>query len=193
MIRALKFLLVIASLSYSTVGTAQFYEETDRKTIPQKTKPNLTANDLDIGLGLGLDYGMVGAKLNYLLDDNIGVFAGAGTAIAGVGFNLGTYYKLRSQEHRSIPYLIGMYGSNAYIVVENASEYDKVYYGLSGGMGIEIHSRKNTKNFWNLALLLRIFSDSYNKDFRDLKNNPNIQTEELSNFTISLGYHFGIN
>lgn len=42
-------------------------------------------NQVYLGLGMGLDYGGVGAKVEYLPIKNVGVFAGLGFNLLSVG------------------------------------------------------------------------------------------------------------
>src|SRR5690554_1095665 len=46
------------------------------------------------GLGIGLDYGGIGAKVEYLPIKNVGVFGSLGYNLLNVGWNVGATYKI---------------------------------------------------------------------------------------------------
>ena len=80
-----------------------------------------------VGVGVGLNFGGIGANLLVYPTKNIGLFAGAGYAIAGTGYNVGTKLRLVPSEayFKIHPYCMLMYGYNTVIAVSNAEEYSK--------------------------------------------------------------------
>lgn len=143
-----------------------------------------------VGLGLGMDYGGLGGiRFSYLPLKQLAVFAAGGYALIGLGYNVGAFYRPFT-EKKACPYVGAMYGYNAVLVVEGASKYDKIYYGPSFTLGLEIRSSK-LKNYFNAELLLPIRSDSYENDLKTLKNDPLIKmSSEPTPIGFSLGYHF---
>ena len=147
-------------------------------------------NAFNFGLGLGIDYGGFGTRFTIVPDQHAMLFIGLGYNLLGLGVNGGAGY-LILPDKKVCPYIIGMYGYNAVIKIENASRYDKTYYGPSFGFGVELFNRSG-KNFWNLELLLPVRPTEYEDDLRDLKNNPQIKIEsEPAPLAFSVGYHFG--
>lgn len=74
---------------------------------PQTEKFNL-------GLGMGMDYGGIGLNALVYPQNNIGLFAGGGYALAGFGWNAGLKGRFFLNESSAItPYLMAMYGYNA--------------------------------------------------------------------------------
>jgi hypothetical protein len=149
-------------------------------------------HQLNLGLGFGIDYGGIGARLNYVPERHFVVFVGAGYNFVKAGYNVGASYRFNPTNRWCFYYTL-MYGYNAAVKVENASHYDKVYYGPSTGAGLELRLNKDKGNYFNFELLVPIRSQEYEDDFEDIKNNPNIQIyAEPLPVTISVGYHFSI-
>lgn len=154
------------------------------------TTKKVAGGSVNIGLGLGIDYGGIGTRFTVVPNKNGFLFLALGYNIVGLGINAGAGY-LILPDKRTCPYLIGMYGYNAVIVIENASKYDEIYYGPSFGIGVEFINRRN-KNFWNLELLLPVRPKKYDDDLNKLKHNPSIRIEsEPPPIGFSVGFHFG--
>ena len=141
-----------------------------------------------IGLGLGLPYGGIGLNFTTYAADNFGLFGGIGYQFAGVGYNFGMIKDFLSSGQAQL-YLTAMYGSNASIVVEGASEFNKVYTGFTTGMGVKINSRRTEGNYWNFGLLLPFRSSDFRDDFDMIDENPNIIIEKPWPVLIVVGYH----
>jgi hypothetical protein len=152
------------------------------------------ADKLSLGLGMGLDYGGFGANFVYYPSKNLGLFAGAGYAIEGLGVNAGVKVRFNAEQANKIkPYLTAMYGYNAVIVVKNGSEYDKMFYGPTVGAGIDFRLRPGRSGYWTLGLLIPIRGSNVTNYIDDLKNNHGIDFKnELSPIGISFGYRFVI-
>ena len=77
-----------------------------------------------LGIGIGLDLGVLGANLIVYPQRNIGVFGGFAYVLIGTGYNVGI--KLRgirkSTQNRVIPYAIGMYGFQTAVVIVNEAK-----------------------------------------------------------------------
>jgi hypothetical protein len=164
----------------------------------QDTPTTLKQNNLNttIGLGLGLDYGGIGANILYYPVDQIGFFGGVGYAFAGAGFNVGAKFRLNTKKEspKISPYLIGMYGYNAAIAVKNASKFNKLFYGPTFGFGVDFKPKDKGRNgYWSLALLVPIRSSDVDQHIDDLKNNERIEFEnELFPVGFSIGYRIKI-
>lgn len=143
------------------------------------------------GMGIGLDYGGLGVKGEFLPIKYVGIFAGAGYNIAKIGFNAGVSFKVLP-DSKITPTAIGMYGYNAVIVVSGASQYNKVYYGPTVGIGGELKvGRKQNKLY--AALLYPFRNTSFENDYEDLRHNPAVNiTQEKSPVTFSFGFNFAL-
>jgi hypothetical protein len=143
------------------------------------------------GLGCGIDYGgIIGTRLTLLPDPHVGLFVAGGYALAGAGFNGGIMVRL--QPHKKyVPTISGMYGYNAVILIKNAPQYSKLYYGTSIGFGIISRSNRHEGNYWHYEIILPFRSSEFDHDYNVLKNNPNI-TFNNSPLPVlfSFGYHF---
>lgn len=143
------------------------------------------------GLGLGLNYGGIGTRLTIMPTTNFGAFIAVGYNLQKVGVNGGLTYKFLP-EKKVNPVIHIMYGYNAVIVVEGMEQYNKTYYGVTAGGGIELNMRRSG-NYWSFELLYSIKSSEYERDYDAIKNNPNIDIDfEPLPVTISVGYHFNI-
>lgn len=153
--------------------------------VPQQpTRPQL-----NIGLGLGLDYGAIGVQFQYRPDELVALFAGVGYALVGVGYNAGVNVRFLP-EKRACPFVSAMYGYNAFIMVKGAEQYDRIYYGTSFGAGVELRKR-SSDHFWRIELLLPQRSDAFHDDHEALKLNPMINMgPEPPGFAISGGFHW---
>lgn len=144
-----------------------------------------------LGPGLGQDYGGLGVNAIFYPQKNIGIFGGVGYALADVGYNAGI--KLRWMTNGRIdPYLTAMYGYNAAIVVADAKQFNKLFYGPSFGLGIDFRSKKPHKTgYWSLAVLVPIRNSEVDAYTSYLEKYQGIQFEnDLFPVGISIGYHF---
>jgi hypothetical protein len=148
-----------------------------------------------IGFGMGLDHGGFGANLVLYPGRNFGIFGGLGYAFAGTGYNAGIKIKLVGANHKShiYPYLLGMYGYNAAIVIYNAKEYSKFFYGPSFGLGVDIRQKWEKRGYLTIALILPVRKNEVN-DYFDLMQNRGVEfTNKLFPVAFSVGYHIIMN
>lgn len=146
-----------------------------------------------IGIGMGLDFGGLGMNVMYNPTNALGLYFGAGYAFAGIGVNGGASLRLVSKKpwNRVVPYVTGMYGYNAAIAVQNSKQYNKMFYGPTAGIGIELRARSPKVSCWTFALLIPFRSSDLQDYIDELKNNYYIEFKnELTPVMISIGYHF---
>jgi hypothetical protein len=124
--RSILFAACIGAV-FATSGQ-EYYENTARDTLARAAARALPTSS--IGLGLGIDYGGIGAHVAYAPHDNLQLILGLGYALAGFGINAGVQGRLLTGG-RARPFVGAVYGYNAVIVVQGASEYDQLYYGPS--------------------------------------------------------------
>jgi hypothetical protein len=159
----------------------------------RKPIPITYAKRTFIGPGMGIDFGGLGMNVMYNLTNAFGAYIGAGYAFAGVGVNGGATLRLvpKKPENRVVPYITAMYGYNAAIAVQNAEEYNKMFYGPSAGIGIELRARSPKVRCWTFALIIPIRSSEVQDYMDELKNNYNVEFQnELMPVGISIGYRF---
>jgi hypothetical protein len=144
---------------------------------------------VNIGLGIGLDYGGIGGRITFLPIRHIAVFAALGYPFVDFGYNLGAQLRI-IPDKRLCPTVGVMYGYNGVIKVQNASAFDKIYYGVSLSAGLEIHF-KGKANFLNVELVVPFRSQAFHDDWDKVKQLPNISIEaDPLPIAFSIGYHF---
>lgn len=174
------FTLIFFSFQFMLLG-----QGTTTSTIPTPEEPKG-----DFGLGVGIDYGGFGGRVTVRPAPAFALFGAGGYNLNGFGYNLGAAARL-SPGKKTVPTLGLMYGYNAVIVVDGASQYNRTYYGPSISAGLEFRT-KNPSNHWNLEIVLPFRPQAYTDDLNALKNNAAIQLKnEPWPITISVGYHFG--
>ena len=179
----MKKLLAVVLICTAFLAQAQYDPNYKRTSYQDPESP------FNFGVGLGLDYGGIGVKISGYPVKHFGLFGGAGYNLVKVGYNLGAIGRILPGK-RVCPYVTGMYGSNAVIVVQNASNFNKVYYGPTLGGGIELHFGSG-QNFMNFGLLIPIRPQEFYDDWDRIKALPNVTdaTDPLP-VGISVGYHF---
>jgi hypothetical protein len=145
---------------------------------------------ISLGVGFGLDYGGIGLNLMVYPQKNIGLFGGVGYAFAGIGYNAGFKLRFIATESKSIVvgYFTGMYGYNAALLVENASEYNKLFCGVTLGAGIDLRSKTKKGGYWSFAVLLPFRSSEVDAYLDDLETNHNV---ELKNDFLPVAFSIG--
>lgn len=163
----------------------------DKLMKSQKLKPEAEFKKVYFGIGLGLDYGGLGCKVEYLPIKYVGVFGGVGYNFAGIGLNAGASFKALP-DCKITPTVIGMYGYNSVIVVSGASQYNKTYYGPTAGIGGELKvGRKSNKLY--AAILYPFRNEKFDNDYEALKVNPAVNiTQDKSPVTFSIGFNFSM-
>lgn len=151
----------------------------------------LPADRINLGVGLGLDYGGIGFNLIAYPQRNIGLFAGGGYAIAGMGYNVGLKLRFVAKESKSkaVGFVTGMYGYNAAVSVQNATDLNKLFYGYTVGAGVDLRSKTKKGGYWTLTLLLPFRSSEVDSYLEDLETNYNVERKsDFFPITISIGY-----
>ena len=143
-----------------------------------------------LGFGLGQEYGGLGINATFYPQKNIGLFAGIGYAFAGTGYNAGFKLRLIPEERfmKVSPWLTGMYGYNAAVLVADKDEYNKLFYGPSAGGGIDLRFRRN-RGYLSIGIIIP-FRDVEVQEYMDmLERDKNVDFGTgLTPFTIAIGY-----
>ncbi len=159
----------------------------------QETKPAMTEFDkVTIGLGMGMDYGGFGVNLLYYPIENIGLFGGVGYALAGTGYNAGVKIRIiPGASSRVNLAFLGMYGYNAAIQVQNAKDYNKLFYGPTLGFGLDTHPAHIKNGYWSFAILIPVREPGVQEYIDHLKSNHSVEFKnDLFPFAISIGYRY---
>jgi hypothetical protein len=146
------------------------------------------------GIGVGYEYGGLGANAIFYPVKNIGVFGGAGWYYIKPGYNFGV--KLRAftgaPSVAIIPFVEFMYGTNTYIYYRDNSQYNKLFKNFTFGGGIDIRPANSKLGFITLALYVPLrspdvknYTDNYVDFFYSVR-----PTNKLYGINASIGYKF---
>ncbi|HET8573865.1 MAG TPA: hypothetical protein VFL76_08330 [Edaphocola sp.] len=140
------------------------------------------------GLGIGIDYGGIGVRAEYQPLSHLGIQGGLGYNLNGFGYNFGaSFYPF--PDWKVQPYITGLYGYNAVIVVSGRPEYNKTYYGFSAGLGFALKtSDKGNKLVFELFKPFR--HQAFTNRYDELKNSSSIDMGQVYIFTFSIGYNW---
>ena len=144
-----------------------------------------------IGLGLGLDYGGIGVKYVFTPIDHLGLFAGLGTNLNGLGYNVGIKGDIFTNDSTNTMRLYGhiMYGYNTVTLVSGASEYNKTFYGFTPGIGLGIRFGQRKSHGLDFALNFPIRGQDVTDQLDKMKADPRISTvSDLMPVAFSFGY-----
>jgi hypothetical protein len=145
------------------------------------------------GVGFGLDYGGLGANLTLYPAKNLGLFAGAGYALADAGYNVGV--KIRLFSPHNPPKLqfsiLGMYGYNTAVKIFNAEELSKLFFGPTIGAGLDLKLKKQSSGYFSFGLFIPIRNEEVSEYIDYLKYDRGVDfSMELLPFAVSAGYRF---
>ncbi len=177
----------------------------DKKNDTDKTAPNYvrpatadkpkastsaSKDNFLLGLGIGLDHGGIGFHVLYYPYKYVGGFVAVGYPIIGIGYNAGIKVRyLQSKPNARIsPFVTGMYGYNTIIAVANAEKYNKMFYGITVGAGIDLKFKPTHHNYLSLALLVPIRGREVDDYITQLKV---IKGMKLNNDLSPVGFSVG--
>lgn len=143
--------------------------------------------NVSAGVGIGLDYGGIGARLTFAPVKYVALFGALGYNLNGAGYNGGAVIRILP-ESMVCPFISAMYGYNAVIIIDGWKEKNKTYYGYSVGTGIEL--RRPSGNYWNFEMLIPARSKEFKDDYDELDRNPDVEMPDALPIQVSVGYHF---
>jgi hypothetical protein len=165
----------------------------------EKSERSYIKHYVDIGVGIGLDYGGVfGLKLTGLPVPNFGFFGIIGINFVSLAWNIGAVWNIlpSTSQYHFRPNIKLMYGIHATTRVSmsnfdaNWVNYDKSFKGFTPGIGLEIMPGKKKRNGLDIDLSIPIHSEDFKDQVEKMKNDPNVE-EYLKSWpvTVSIGYH----
>jgi hypothetical protein len=157
---------------------------------------NPEIDKISFGVGVGLDHGGFGGNFMFCPTKRVGLFVGAGYAVAGPGLNAGIKLRFipKKPSEQISAFLLLMYGYNAAIVVKNALKYNKFFYGPSLGFGLDLRLKPPKRVYWSFALLIPVRSSEVDQYIDDLKTKNGVEFKnDLSPLGFSFGYRFILN
>ena len=144
-----------------------------------------------LGTGIGLDYGGIGGKIEFLPARHFGLLAGVGYNFLSVGWNVGGTCKILPGKAVS-PNLAVLYGYNATSIgTDSYSErYNMTSYGLSIGVSLDIRVNRRGHKI-SVGLFYPFVSDKFTDNYNKLLNDPNMGLyNKLWPVRISIGFDF---
>ncbi len=150
------------------------------------TQGKIGNENLYIGIGLGLDYGGVGFKLEYQPIKQLGIFGGLGYNLYSAGPNIGCTYKILPNS-RACPNILAFYGYNGVITgLESEVSYNVTF---GGSLDCKV-GHKGSKV--SLGIFVPIRSSKFMDTYNSLKDDPYVDISTLYPITISIGYNFAL-
>lgn len=144
------------------------------------------------GIGLGLDYGGIGFKIEYLPVKQMGLFGGVGYNFDQLGVNGGISFKIFPNSMVS-PFVMGMYGYNAVIILKidnGGGVYSReTYYGPSAGAGLEFKT-KGKGNKLCLAVIVPFRGTDFEDDYNSFQQSGFLFNKTKSPVLFSIGYNW---
>ncbi|HTN45976.1 MAG TPA: hypothetical protein VL098_06470 [Flavipsychrobacter sp.] len=160
-----------------------------RESAAQQKKENIKKTNAFMGFGIGMDFGGIGCKVEFVPVPYVGIFAGLGFNFQQIGFNGGLSFKALPHK-RLTPTLQTMYGYNAVIMIAGAAKYNKTYYGPSVGVGLDWKVGKNNNKLF-AGIYHPFRSQAYHDDLARVKADPGIEMKsEPGAVTASIGFNF---
>jgi hypothetical protein len=160
---------------------------------PSKEKSKYERHYVDLGIGFGLDYGgLAGAKIAFLPIPYVSVFAAGGYYLFGFGWNTGaTWHILPSTSRYTLrPNIKLMYGVNGGTMVSGDDKYNKMFYGVTPGAGLEIMFGKSKRNGLDFDLNFPIHGQDFKDQLDIMKADPTITgVKDPLPVAFSLGFH----
>ncbi len=153
-----------------------------------------------IGLGLGMDFGGMGIKVEYLPVRYVGVFGGLGYNFSALGFNGGVH--LRPLPDKKIqPLVLVMYGYNGVINIQGSNNQlaaaglegvNKTYYGFTAGIAGELKvGRKGNRLY--LGVLHPFRNETFQQNYDKVRNSNQVTVkQELLPVTFSFGFNWAM-
>ena len=161
---------------------------------PAHSQSNLAVSKNDgsyqkayFGFGLGLDYGGIGLRAEFLPSKYIGVFGGAGYNFQDISYNVGLSCKVLP-DNRVTPVITAMYGYNGVIKIPY---WSKTYFGPTVGAGCEIQSWNN-ENKLSLILFVPFRSADFHNRYNELKEEGYQFKPGVMPIAFSVGYNFAL-
>jgi hypothetical protein len=144
-----------------------------------------------LGIGFGLDYGGIGAKLEYVPIKHFGVFAAAGYNLAKIDWNAGLSYCINPNKATSYK-LIAMYGYNGVLDIKGGyADKTIVSHGFTPGVGVDVRLRRGST--LSIELFVPIRSSEFMDEYDRINNDQNYTISQLIPVAFSIGYNFKMN
>ncbi|HVM90224.1 MAG TPA: hypothetical protein VMT76_18690 [Puia sp.] len=187
------------SLLFIVTVTGLYAQDQDSLNLFAPRKYDAPLDKLSAGVGVGYEYGGVGANAIFYPIKNLGFFGGGGWYYVDPGYNFGVKLRLftGAPSVTIIPYAEFMYGTNTYVYYKNGGSYsqfhiNKTFSNFTFGGGVDIRPGNSKLGFLSLALYVPLRSP----DVKNFKNNyvgqinSSLTANKLYWLNASIGYKF---
>jgi len=196
------FVILIILIAFNNFGNSQVSDSTKTNyslSPGEKADNTIVKHYVDLGTGVGLDYGgVIGIKTIILPIPNFGIFGIIGVNFVGLAWNIGGVWNILPSTSRyhfrpNIKLMYGINGTTRVLVSTLDAtwvNYDKSFKGFTPGIGLEMMLGKSKRNGFDLDLSVPIHGKDYYDQIESIKNDPHVDDYVTSwPVTISLGYH----
>jgi len=185
------FGLFVFPLASEELGVTE--ESSSAPPPAESASPGASNHFLDLGTGLGLDYGgLVGINLAYIPIPYISVFIATGWELITLGWNTGIKFHVLPQDSKHVFRLNfkAMYGVNGATVIIGASEYEKAFVGFTPGIGFEFMFGSQKKNGFDFDLNFPIHGSDFDNQLKRIRADSRVASfNDPLPVAFSLGYH----
>jgi len=178
---------IVVELKGGSIITYQLSEVSSIESIPMKKAGTL-------GVGIGIPYGVIGANVEYALENNLNLTGGFGTTgLAGSGYNLGVKYYLKDVGNTRRPRISAYYGTNAMIAVTvfGGEDINESFSGLTLGYGQQWMWGESKKHGLDLDLMYLLTTGSFEERKDEIEERYSTTLEDPGKIKISIGYRYG--
>jgi hypothetical protein len=166
----------------------------DTTLIEPSRQYDAPVDKISAGVGVGYEYGGVGANAIVYPQRNIGLFGGVGWYYVGLGYNAGIKLRafISAPSVAIIPFVECMYGTNTFIYYRNNGQYNKLFRNYTFGGGIDIRPNNSKLGFISIALYfplrspdIKNYTEGYVQHFFAVE-----PSNKLIGINASIGYKF---
>jgi hypothetical protein len=193
---ALTCLTLFLSPAFSQTEEVVESQPAQQTSASSEKKPAETVKNhvVDLGIGIGLDYGgIVGVKLAYIFPyPHVSIFASGGWELFTMGWNFGATFHILPETSKYLfrPNVKVMYGVNGAVMIVGKESYNKVFLGFTPGVGVELMFGSTHSNGVDIDLNIPIHGPEFQNHINMIKADPEIaQFNDPWPVAFSFGYH----
>lgn len=188
-----QLLIVIILLAVASVLSCQIMDNFNRMS-----NNSQVAKTGNVGVGLGIPYGVLGLGVEFYATTRISVIGGLGFAVEGLGYDIGGRFYFKEISNATWrPRVTAVYGTNSVLVAEKETHYyyyddydtrEDIYSGLTLGIGQQWAFGSNKHHSIDFDLMYIVTSAIY--DDIDFLNDHGWEVSDPGRVKISLGYRY---
>ena len=188
-----KILLLTAALFFSVLVKAQDIQTMD-PLVPIPPQDSIKLDKFAAGIGVGYEFGGIGANLIYYPQRNIGIFGGAGYTLVGFGYNAGVKIRYAETDKALMvdPFIMAMYGYNNTLRYDRNTKFNQTYYNVTLGGGVDFRPGKSKLGYFSLTIYVPFRNPdakNYNENYVQWFYPTNLSNKQYP-LSASIGYRF---